>query len=268
MNPRRDPDRLINAFLMDGQTELADQVYDAVRSTIERRRQRVFIGPWRLPVMNKLVPIGVGAAAVVGALFVGSRLLGAPSGPGGFPSTEPSASPSPSVAAQSASPSSAEPPLTESFTSASYGITLSYPTGWVARPATEQWMTGLPDFLSATGDVVYDAVHQGDLWIAVASQPIGDSAPDDWVAETMALDHSCAATEPIVLDGATGQIGVGNCTKLAVVIDGRGYSMWLFKSSDDPSLAVTYDRAWAEEVIATVQLQPEDAVDAAPSVSP
>ena len=91
MNVRRDPDRLIHAFLMEGQTELADQVYDAVRSTIERRRQRVFIGPWRFPDMNKLVPIGLGAAAVIAVLFVGARFLGTPNQPGAAPGAVPTA---------------------------------------------------------------------------------------------------------------------------------------------------------------------------------
>jgi hypothetical protein len=97
MNEHRDPDRLIHAFLMEGQTELADPVFDAVRAGIEQKRQRVVIGPWRLPTMNKLVPIGLGAAAVVVALVIGTQLLGSPasSGVGGAPSAEPTATPSP-----------------------------------------------------------------------------------------------------------------------------------------------------------------------------
>ena len=102
MNARRDPDRLIHAFLLEGQTELADQVYDAVRSVIEQKRQRVVIGPWRTPIMNKLVPIGLGAAAVVAVLFLGSRFIGSPSSNVGGPS----ATPQPSGAAQSTAPSS------------------------------------------------------------------------------------------------------------------------------------------------------------------
>lgn len=100
MTPRRDPDRMIQAFLTDGQTELADPVYDAVRATIEHRRQRVVVGPWRLPnVMNKFAAIGLGAAAVVVALVVGMQLLpAAASGVGTQPSASPSASPSPSIA--------------------------------------------------------------------------------------------------------------------------------------------------------------------------
>jgi hypothetical protein len=97
MNERRDPDRLVHDFLMEGQTELADQVYDAVRATIEQKRQRVVIGPWRMPDMNKLVPIGLAGAAVVVVLAIGIQLLGppAPGGVGGVPSAEPSATPTP-----------------------------------------------------------------------------------------------------------------------------------------------------------------------------
>ena len=55
MNAHRDPDRLVHAFLMEGETELADQVFDAVRDRIEHKPQRVVIGPWRMPIMNKIV---------------------------------------------------------------------------------------------------------------------------------------------------------------------------------------------------------------------
>ena len=65
MTASRDPDRLIHAFLDEGADELPDPVYDAVRADIEQTRQRAVIGPWRIPDMNKLVPIGLGAAAVV-----------------------------------------------------------------------------------------------------------------------------------------------------------------------------------------------------------
>jgi hypothetical protein len=106
MNSRRDPDRMIHAFLLEGAEQLDDQVYDAVRASIERRRQRVVIGPWRMPIMNKLVPIGLGAAALVVAVVIGIQLLGppAPGGVGGAPSATPSPTPEPSVAGPSPTP--------------------------------------------------------------------------------------------------------------------------------------------------------------------
>ena len=46
-----------------------------------------------------------------------------------------------------------------------------------------------------------------DLFLILASQPIGDSTPEDWVAEQMASDEGCTTTEPITVDGGTGLIG-------------------------------------------------------------
>ena len=80
MTASRDPDRMIRAFLDEGEAQLDDRVYDAVRAEIEQKRQRAVVGPWRTPIMNKFVTIGLGAAAVVVALFVGVQLLGPPEG--------------------------------------------------------------------------------------------------------------------------------------------------------------------------------------------
>ena len=80
----------------------------------------------------------------------------------------------------------------------------------------------------------------------------------------------CTATEPIAVDGATGLIGADDCdtrrrhNRRPRLLD-RVYTR---KSEGDPAAVAPYDRAWFEEVLATVQLQPEDAVDVAPSASP
>ncbi len=95
MTASRDPDQLIHHFLLEGEERLHDQVYDAVRADIEQQRQRVVIGPWRMPDMNKLVPFGLGAAAVVAVLAIGSQLLGpvATGGVGAAPTAQPTATP-------------------------------------------------------------------------------------------------------------------------------------------------------------------------------
>ncbi|HEX6128058.1 MAG TPA: hypothetical protein VF071_03450, partial [Candidatus Limnocylindria bacterium] len=81
MTAPRDPDRLIRAFLDEGDEYLQDQVYDEVRAAIEHRRQRVYFGPWRTPIMNRIVTFGLGAAAVVViGLLLGAQLLGEPTG--------------------------------------------------------------------------------------------------------------------------------------------------------------------------------------------
>ena len=110
-------------------------------------------------------------------------------------------------------------------------------------------------------DGLYDPVLKDHLFLVIASQPIGDSTPEDWVAEQMAGDEECPATEPIAVDGATGLIGAEGCDLAAVTTAGRGYWIVLRTSKDDPAAVAPYDRAWFEEVLATVQLHPEDAVD-------
>jgi hypothetical protein len=97
MTAPNDLDRQLQAFLTDGPTELPDPSFDAVRDRIETTRQRIVIGPWRFPDMNKLVPIGLGAAAVVVVILIGIQLLGPPAsgGVGGAPSATPTAPPSP-----------------------------------------------------------------------------------------------------------------------------------------------------------------------------
>ena len=91
MTTPRDPDRQIHAFLLEGDELLNDQVYDVVRAEIEHKRQRTFIGPWRTPIMNKLVTYGLGAAAVVVLIFAGSQFFGSSGGTGTEPT--PSATP-------------------------------------------------------------------------------------------------------------------------------------------------------------------------------
>jgi hypothetical protein len=104
MTAPRDPDRLIHAFLLEGAEQLQDQVYDVVRAEIDHKRQRVVIGPWRVPTVSKLVPIGLGAAALIAVLFFGSRFIGSPDASVGGPSSDPSPTPQPSAAAATSAP--------------------------------------------------------------------------------------------------------------------------------------------------------------------
>ena len=139
MNAHRDPDRLIHSFLREGAEQLHDQVYDAVRAQIEQKRQRADIGPWRTPIMNRFVVIGLGAAAVVVALIVGTQLLlpRAPGPVGGAPSAEPSATVEPSVAAPSAADGLPQGPFSivdEAVPNAPLRITVTIPaSGWSSK---------------------------------------------------------------------------------------------------------------------------------------
>jgi hypothetical protein len=97
-----DLDKQLNAFLRDGPTDLPDPSFDAVRDRTESTRQRVVLGPWRVPDMNKFLAVGLAAAAVIAVLLIGSNLLGSGSPPpGGAPSESLAPSEAPSEPASS-----------------------------------------------------------------------------------------------------------------------------------------------------------------------
>jgi hypothetical protein len=145
-----------------------------------------------------------------------------------------------------------------------HGISLSYPEAWVVLAATEPWTGCLycsHVFSAPYEDVLHHPVADDGLFLRIASQPIGESAPEDWVAAQMADDDRCTTTEPIIVDGATGLSGGDTCLVAVVTTAGRGYHIDLYVSSNNPDLVGQYDRAWFEDVLATVRLHPEDAVD-------
>ena len=251
----RDVNRAIRSWLHEDRHEDASRLAEAVLDQVDTipQRRATWWPRWRTPIMNRIVTIGLAAAAVVViATFVGARLFGSPTGRAGSEST------------------SALPP-TQSFTSELHGISVSYPEGWSAQAATEPWTDGT--FLLSLGvqDLLFDPTLTNHLFLAFASQPIGDSTPEDWVAEQMASYAGCTATEPITVDGATGLIGAGEsatgligageCKVAVVTTAGRGYWIQLYTSGDEAWISVAYDRAWFQDFLATVQLQPEDAVD-------
>ena len=135
MTAPRDPFRLINAFIQEGAEQLPDQVYDAVRADIEQRRQRV-AGPWRMPIMNRIVGFGVVAAAVVAAVLIGSQLFGNRDGGLGSPATP---TPRPSVAAATPSgPGGAASKLGRCAGGLTFETTVL--TDEKGRPALEYWL--------------------------------------------------------------------------------------------------------------------------------
>jgi hypothetical protein len=274
MNADQDLERrLTDFYATEAPPRAPDRVLEEALATIDTTRQRraLLRVPWRYPNMNGFARYAIAAVAVIAIGAVGFLVLQRGTGPGvggpaptATPSSIPSASLSPPP---SPSPTSALAPTT-TFTSAIHGISVSYPERWAAQAATEPWTGGGYVFGEPTADFLYDPVLTDHLFLTIASQPIGDSTPDEWVAEKLALDDGCAATEPIAVDGATGLIGADDCNVLAVTTDGRGYLISLYTSGDEAWLSTTYDRAWFGAVLATVQFQPEDAVDVAPSSSP
>lgn len=153
-------------------------------------------------------------------------------------------------------PPSRQPALTETFVSAVHGIAVSYPTGWIPRAATEPWPAGeIVMQESEFGDIIADSADE-NRFLAVASQPLGDEAFDSWAARYLAIEN-CDPAEPVNVDGAPGITGT-SCPLALVEAGGRGYLMWLY-GIDDPD--------WFRQILATVQLNPDGAIDATPSAS-
>ena len=229
-------------------------VLAALPSIPQRRATRV---PWRFPPMSSFAKVAIAVIAVfaVGTLGVialrpaGIGTVGSAPSPTPTPTLAPTPTPAPSATAAPSQP----PPLTGSFTSTMHGISLSYPAGWSTKPATVPWTTGWINFGDAAGDILYDPLLQDNLYIALASQPLAGEAGDRWVTDTLALD-GCGSGAPVTVDGAAGRAGV-ECMAVAVTVNGRGYLIQLY-SGDDPRVPAAYsDRAWFEQLLATVQFE-------------
>jgi hypothetical protein len=238
---------------------------DALATIDVTPQRRVLVrAPWReFPTMNTYARLAAAAVAVIAIAAAGVAVLrlGNSTVPGGQALTS-SPEPSPSATSRPTPSPTSAPPLTESFTSTMHGISVSYPEGWTARAATEPWTDRPGDyqFIHPGFDVLHDPVLEDHLFLYITSRPIGDSTPEEWVAALMA-DNGCTAPKPIAVDGAAGLIGGGSCYVAGITTAGRGYEIALSASDDDPDAVAPYDRAWFEEVLATVQLHPEDAVE-------
>jgi hypothetical protein len=267
MNTDRDFERTAQAWLAEGPERLPDRVLDAVDHKIHVTRQRRALRmPWRDPRMNQMTRAVAVIAAVAIVLIGGVVLLrpGASSGQAGSSGNSPSPSGNSPV-------SSGLPALTTTFTSKVSGYSISYPAGWKVVMATQTWPTG--KFTFNPDDPSVDSFSGPNLAIYAASQKLATSTtPKKWLDEYVSdatLEFSnrpdCAAvkTEAIVVDGAT---GVMNYSCSVVLIDaivtsgGRGYAFSLQGDS--------VDKAWMLDLLKTVKLHPESAIDTPPSGAP
>lgn len=221
MTARDDLDRQLDAYLRDGPTELPEPSYYAVRDRSEVTRQRAVIGPWRLPDMNRFVPIAVGAAAVVVALVLGSQVLGTPSGGiGGAPSTAPTATPAPSPTA-APSPSAADgltPGSTFVLTAEDrpigqmpmQRIEVTAPAqGWQGAPGDGILTRGSADGPDGAGMIAFfgDLYVYGDPCRWSTTRPDAPATTVDEIVAALAAQASRDASAPVdvTLDGYPGK---------------------------------------------------------------
>ena len=137
MTAQRDPDQFVQSYLEAGLTELPDRAYDAVRSEIDKTRQRAVIGPWRLPLMNNLSRFAIAGAAILAVALAGVYFVPKLGGIGG-PGATPTLSPSPSPLAAAPLTEGALAPgayyADESRVNNVAGLTFTLPAGWSAGP--------------------------------------------------------------------------------------------------------------------------------------
>jgi hypothetical protein len=202
--------------------------------------------------MNTYARVAIAAMVLIAAGALGVYLVrpgtdSSVGGPGPATSPTPSSEPSPSP---SQLPSA--PPLDGTFTSTIHGLSISYPAGWTAVPATE---AGAPatNFLGATGDWLFDPVLRDHLFLALGSEALEGEAGDAWASNEFATpDVDCTVeAEPITIDGEPGLL----CDGLALTWTGdRGYYVRLYVSGDELENGEIFDRAWFDEVLASVRL--------------
>jgi hypothetical protein len=139
MSAPKDLDRLLRSFLTDGPLELPDPSYDQVRDRTETTRQRAVIGSWRTPDVNRLLKIGLAAAAVVVIAVIGYQLSGGSvGGPGATETPESSIAEATPSAAPSSTPGALLPEGSHRLWDAQGDkgqITVTIPApGWYGEP--------------------------------------------------------------------------------------------------------------------------------------
>lgn len=230
--------------------------------------------------MSTTARAGIAAAAVVAAvivLAVAGPFRPSSTGPGAAatPSSSPSApapsSPSTSPSSNGSVVASPQPSqlaaLTGSFTSAVFGVSTSYPAGWKLQPAAGLWTTGIPWNCESpcNFDRIYERETDSPLY-QLASQPLAGKSPAAWTATVLAdggWEATCpVTTEPITIDGTTATLAriCGQSLFVAVTTSGgRGYAFVLYRVDDVQQF---------RNLLATIRLQPKNAVSTMPSAAP
>lgn len=210
MTAHDDLDRQLRAFLDEGPAALPDPSFDAVRDRMEQTRQRVVIGPWRTPIMNKFVTYGLAAVAVVAVVVIGSQLLRSPTGGVGGQST-PSPTPTPTAAQPTSTPDDSldvgpflvfDPTVQSAPFDNGPRITVTIPaSGWTAYPENGAIVKG--DFADdgvglLTGDSGAGSFYvYGDPCQWESTTPDARATTVDEIVAALASQAARGATEPV-----------------------------------------------------------------------
>lgn len=257
MNQRSDIDRVLQIWLGEGPSTMADRVVDVVADRIVAQPQR---RSWRLlrrPSMNPLVKLAAAVAAIVVVVVVGYSLLPKPTGVGGPtatptvgpPSTAPTQSPTATAQTRTLAAGSlaAGTYTTRPFDGSGLAtkVTFTLPSGWTGFP---NWGLLGPKgtgpsggigigFLTAAG-LFSDPCHwdaKGDgSWPQPGDIVVGPAVAD--LVDALSAHPAYAATPPtdVAVNGYMGKkldlqlpadVDTTKCDKLAGNPDGA-YFVW------------------------------------------
>lgn len=242
MSTTREPDVLVQAWLIDGPTTLpastARAIEVATRTTPQRRRPLWPSWMEPRPMTFPRVLLAVAATAIV---LVGGVLLTGPAAPGPImsaPTASPSPAPSPSPTL-AASPTAGASPVT--FTSLQYGYAIDHPAAWRPTPATASWPFGA---IVGKEEPYVDRFFApptgaGITFVGIAAQPLPDGMDaaawmTDYAERLEATARPCggpaSAWTDVVVAGVAGRQVMSDCepepaTDVVFVIDGTGYVM-------------------------------------------
>jgi hypothetical protein len=160
------------------------------------------------------------------------------------------------------------PRLTETFVSTRNGFSVRYPAGWTTRPATISWA---PDTFLPLASPAFDQLsRQGEARLSVASQALrtGEAEDERLAAGGLAGCGGGPSTWPrIPIDGVSGYLTGAYCPSTpdkgkiserdiyfdaVVFAGGRVYQI---------SFDGDVDKGYFEAVLATLRLDPSQAID-------
>ena len=175
----------------------------------------------------------------------------------------PALTPSLEPVAPSTTPPSVHEPVDATFESTMHGLSIGHPAAWETRSASGPWTGGALGFETAGADVIFDPTYEGRLFLAIASQPYDGLSRQDW--KEAGINWLCpdgVAFEDFDVGGASALVVHCGSTQAALVFtEARGYMIRLEVPSGESGLAERFDRAWFSQVLETVDLRPDDAVD-------
>jgi hypothetical protein len=249
MSTNRDFDRIAGAWLAEGPSELADRVLDAaldeVHLTHQRRRPTV---PWRIRTMNTPLRFAAAIAIIAVVGYVGLTLFNPRGGgPGGVPSPTPTPTVTP---APSPTPAPTVDLLDTSiwttYVSDRYGFSIAHPANWEERPSGHVWtmQTDGTDFMNTGAEVFVDLTGEGlrvSIW-SVAVQP--GTSVEAWLETYCTTSGSTpcadilASSAAVTMDDHAGfRPAFDQDTQAFFLIDDRIYSVTIWRTDDDPSVA-------------------------------